>query len=63
MLDLIFDVNHEWYCLYFRPSALSFKQFIIMQLKIFVNILALAVLFTLPIAVLMIGAMYLDGNL
>ena len=60
MFNLIFDVEHEWYCLHFRPSALSFKQVILMQLKIFANILGLGVLFTAPIALMFVVAHFLD---
>lgn len=61
MFNLIFDVEHEFYCLHFRPGSLSFKQAIILQLKIFVNMMGLSVLFSLPVASMMIIAYYLDS--
>jgi len=61
MFNLIFDVEHEFYCLHFRPGSLSFKKAIILQLKIFVNMIGLSVLFSSPIISMMIIAHYLDS--
>ena len=60
MFNLIFNVEHEFYCLHFRPGALSFKQSILLQLKIFVNLFALSLLISSPIALMMSIAYYLD---
>jgi len=61
MFNLIFNVDHEFYCLNYRPGSLSFSQSILLQLKIFVNMLGLAVLFCLPITLMMLIAYCLDA--
>ncbi len=61
MFNLIFDVEHEWYCLNFRPGALSLKQSILLPLKIFVNILGLSIIFTTPVALMFAIAHFLDS--
>ena len=59
MFNLIFNLENEWHCLKFSPGALSLKQSIIFQLKMFVNILAALVLFSLPaIIIILIILMY-----
>ena len=59
MLSLIFDVDHEWYCLHFRPGSLTLKQTIIFQLKMLVNLFAAAVLFSAPVITVMLIAEFL----
>lgn len=61
MLNLIFDCSHEQYLLIFKPEALTFKQTFILALKMFINILALSLVFTLPIAVCL-GFAYLVSS-
>ena len=61
MFNLIFNVEHEFYCLHFRPGSLSFKQAILLQLKIFVNLFALSFLISSPIISMMLIANYLDA--
>lgn len=62
MLDLVFDCSHEAYLMHHRPEALTITQTLLYSLKMFVNIFALAVVFTLPIALMLILAMVLDGK-
>ena len=61
MYNLIFNVEHEIYCLHFRPGGLSVKKALLMQLKIFGNILGLTCLISLPIASMMLVAKFLDS--
>ena len=61
MYNLIFNVEHEIYCLHFRPGGLPVKQALLMQLKILVNILGLTALISLPVASMMLIANYLDS--
>ena len=63
MLNLVFNVEHEFYCLHYRPGCLSTKQAILLPIKIFINILALALILTAPITIGLITCAYLDGNL
>ena len=56
MFSLIFDVEHEWYCLHFRPGSLTLKQATIFQLKMFVNLLAATILFSSPVIAVMLIA-------
>ena len=58
MTDLIFDIRHEYYMFTFRIDCMTFSQIIILHLKMFVNLFALALVLTMPI-VIMFGIIYL----
>ena len=58
MFNLIFNVEYEFYCLYFKPGALSFKQSVLFQLKIFINFFAIFLLLSIPAAVFCITSNY-----
>ena len=61
MTNLVFDIRHEYYMFTFRIDCMTFSQIIILHLKMFVNLFALALALTMPIAV-MFGIVYLiDG--
>ena len=54
MFNLIFDVEHEWFCLHFRPGALTLKQSIILSFKVFVNLFAISILLSSPAITVML---------
>jgi len=62
MFNLIFNIEHEWYCLHFKPGALSVKQSILMKIKLFVNVLCIALIFTTPVSIVFICS-YLLNNI
>lgn len=61
MTDLIFDIRHEYYMFTFRIDCMTFSQIIILHLKMFVNLFALALVLTMPIAVMFGIAYLIDG--
>ena len=61
MLNFIFNVEHDWYCLHFRPGNLPFFRALMLPFKIFVNITCISLVITFPIAGLMMLAKYLDS--
>ena len=63
MLSLVFNVDHDYYCLFHRPGCLSTKQAILLPIKVFINILALSLILTTPVAMGLIICAYLDGSL
>ena len=58
MFNLIFNVDYEFYCLFFKPGALSFKQSVLFQIKIFINLFAILLLFSIPATVFCIASNY-----
>ena len=61
MTNIIFDISHEYYMLTFRPECLTITETIIIALKMFVNIFALALLLTAPIALMLFIGYLVDG--
>tara|TARA_B100000212_G_scaffold246684_1_gene188400 strand:+ start:3670 stop:3858 length:189 start_codon:yes stop_codon:yes gene_type:complete len=60
MFNFVFNVEHEWYKYFYRGADITFFNLLKLQLKIFANIFAISLAFTLPICFMMFGAYYLD---
>jgi len=50
MFNLVFNVENEFNCLLFKPGALTFKQSVLFQIKIFINLFSTLILFSILIA-------------
>ena len=61
MTNIIFDIRHEYYLMIFRPQCLTITQTIILSMKLFANIFALALIITAPIALMFCIAYLIDG--
>ena len=60
MFNFVFNVEHEWYKYFYRGADITSIDLLKLQLKIFANIFAISLSFTLPICFMMFGAYYLD---
>lgn len=62
MFNLIFNVESEFNCLNFKPGALSVRQSLILQIKIFINLSAVLFLSSIPITSICIIVSYLNQH-
>ena len=59
MFNFIFDIQHEWFKYIYRGANTSLSNLIKLHLKAFVNLIAISVTVTAPIALMILGANYL----
>ena len=62
MFNLIFNVENEFNCIHFKSGALSVRQSLLLQVKIFINLSAALILSSIPISYIFIIIRCLNKN-